>query len=116
VIADSNVLVSILNYGPIYSKSFLRVNPNREEFVKSRRIPFSVIPADSMSSPGGILFLPVLLDPGVRRGDGFKGFLRLHQSWRAKPCHDSMELFSVAAGRCKHRGRIKMRLSLPANR
>jgi hypothetical protein len=48
-----------------------------DEFVKSRQIPFSVIPADPGSSPGGI---QAFLDPSVPRGDNMKDFLQLHQS------------------------------------
>jgi hypothetical protein len=43
-------------------------------FVKSRKTPFSVIPAKA-----GIQEKQALLDPGFRRGDGFDDFLRTHQ-------------------------------------
>jgi hypothetical protein len=42
--------------------------------VKSRKTPFSVIPAKA-----GIQEKQALLDPGFRRGDGFDDFLRKHQ-------------------------------------
>jgi hypothetical protein len=45
-----------------------------DEPVKSRLIPFSVIPAKA-----GIQPFQTVLDPGVRRGDDMKDFLRLHQ-------------------------------------
>jgi hypothetical protein len=45
-----------------------------DELVKSRLIPFSVIPAEA-----GIQPFRAVLDPGVRRGDDMKDFLRLHQ-------------------------------------
>jgi hypothetical protein len=38
-------------------------------------IPFSVIPAEA-----GIQSLQDVLDPGVRRGDDMKDFLRLHKA------------------------------------
>jgi hypothetical protein len=47
---------------------------NPDELVKSRLIPFSVIPAEA-----GIQSFQAALDPGVRRGDDMKDFLRLHQ-------------------------------------
>jgi hypothetical protein len=57
---------------------------NLDELVKSRFIPFSVIPADpglTISRAGpGIQSFEAVLDPGVRRGDDMKDFLRLHQS------------------------------------
>jgi hypothetical protein len=43
--------------------------------VKSRQIPFSVIPAEA-----GIQSFEAVLDPGVRRGDDLKDLLRLHQA------------------------------------
>jgi hypothetical protein len=52
---------------------------NKDEFIKSRRIPFAVIPPDPGSSPGGIHSFPAVPDPGVRRGDDMEVFLRLHQ-------------------------------------
>jgi len=48
---------------------------NVDAFVKSRKTPFSVIPAKA-----GIQEKQALLDPGFRRGDGFDDFLRTHQS------------------------------------
>jgi hypothetical protein len=48
-----------------------------DELVKSRQIPFSVIPAEA-----GILSFQAVLDPGVRRGDDMKDFLRLHNNCR----------------------------------
>jgi hypothetical protein len=48
------------------------------EFVKSRKIPFFVIPAEV-----GIQSNQVVLDPGVRRGDSFGDFLRSRQVWKA---------------------------------
>jgi hypothetical protein len=44
--------------------------------LKSRLIPFSVIPAEA-----GIPSFQAVLDPGIRRGDDKKDFLRLHQYW-----------------------------------
>jgi hypothetical protein len=43
-----------------------------DEFVKGRQIPFSVIPADPGSNPGGI---QTFLDLDVRRGNDVKDFL-----------------------------------------
>jgi hypothetical protein len=48
------------------------------EFVKSRKTPFFVIPAEV-----GIQSNQVLLDLGVRRGDSFGDFLRSRQVWKA---------------------------------
>jgi hypothetical protein len=45
--------------------------PNVDAFVKSRKTPFSVIPAKA-----GIQEKQGLLDPGFRRGDGIDDFLR----------------------------------------
>jgi predicted AAA+ superfamily ATPase len=45
-----------------------------DELVKSRKMPFSVIPAKA-----GIQLIQDVLDPGVRRGDGQRDFLRVHQ-------------------------------------
>jgi len=47
---------------------------NVDAFVKSPKIPFSVIPAEA-----GIQEYQGLLDPGFRRGDGSEDFLRSHQ-------------------------------------
>ena len=47
---------------------------NLEGFVKSRKTPFSVIPAKA-----GIQEKQGLLDPGFRRGDGIDDFLRDRQ-------------------------------------
>jgi len=47
---------------------------NIDELVKSRKSPFSVIPAKA-----GIQEYQGLLDPGFRRGDGSEDFLRKHQ-------------------------------------
>jgi hypothetical protein len=44
-----------------------------DELVKSHLILFFVIPAEA-----GIQSLQAVLDPGVRRGDDMKDFLRLH--------------------------------------
>jgi hypothetical protein len=57
-------------------------NGTVDGLVKSRQIPFSVIPADpgltiSMAGPGIQSFRGVL-DPGVRRGDDMKDFLRVY--------------------------------------
>jgi hypothetical protein len=41
--------------------------------IKSRQIHFSVIPAEAV-----IPSFRDVLDPGVRRGDDIKDFLRLH--------------------------------------
>jgi hypothetical protein len=46
-----------------------------DDFVKSRSIPYSVIPAEA-----GIHSFQAVLDPGVRRGDDMQGLLRLHQA------------------------------------
>jgi hypothetical protein len=43
-----------------------------DAFVKSQKMLFSVIPAKA-----GIQEKQGLLDPGVRRGDGFDDFLRV---------------------------------------
>jgi hypothetical protein len=48
--------------------------PKFDELVKSRKMPFSVIPAKA-----GIQLIQDVLDPGVRRGDGQRDFLRTHQ-------------------------------------
>jgi hypothetical protein len=47
---------------------------NIDAFAKSRKTPFSVIPAKA-----GIQEKQALLDPGFRRGDGFDDFLRTQQ-------------------------------------
>jgi len=47
-----------------------------DTFVKSQKVPFSVIPAKA-----GIQEKQGLLDPGFRRGDGSNDFLRSHQIW-----------------------------------
>jgi len=47
---------------------------NVDAFVKSRKTPFSVIPAEA-----GIQQKQAVLDPGFRRGDGLGDFLRTHQ-------------------------------------
>jgi hypothetical protein len=44
---------------------------NVEEFIKIRKTPFFVIPAEA-----GIKSNQVVLDPGVRRGDSLGDFLR----------------------------------------
>ncbi len=46
-----------------------------DAFIKSRKTPFSVIPAKA-----GIQEQQVLLDPGFRRGDGFDDLLGVHQT------------------------------------
>jgi hypothetical protein len=46
-----------------------------DEFVKSRKTPFFVIPAEA-----GIKSNHGVLDLGVRRGDGFGDFLRSRQN------------------------------------
>jgi hypothetical protein len=50
------------------------VNINIDEFVKSRKVSFFVIPAKA-----GIQLNQDVLDPGFRRGDGRRDFLRGHQ-------------------------------------
>jgi hypothetical protein len=47
-----------------------------DEPVKNRQIHFSVIPVEA-----GIQSFRGVLDPGVRRGDDMKDFLRLHQRY-----------------------------------
>jgi hypothetical protein len=42
-----------------------------DELAKSRKTPFFVIPAEAGIQPN-----QVVLDPGVRRGDGLGDFLR----------------------------------------
>jgi hypothetical protein len=65
------------------SDFFLIVRPdthqaiNIDELVKSRFIPFSVIPAED-----GIQSFQSVMDQGVRRGDDKKDFLRLHRYLR----------------------------------
>jgi hypothetical protein len=49
-------------------------NPNFDEFVKSHRAPFAVIPAKA-----GIQLIQDVLDPGFRRGDDQRDFLRTRQ-------------------------------------
>jgi hypothetical protein len=49
---------------------------NLDGAVKSRITLFSVIPAKA-----GIQCFQAFLDPGLRRGDGFWDFLRIHQRW-----------------------------------
>ena len=51
---------------------------NIDEFVKSRNSIESVIPAKA-----GIQLFQGVLDPGFRRGDDPKDFLRDHQYWPA---------------------------------
>jgi hypothetical protein len=48
---------------------------NLDEFAKILIFLFSVIPAKA-----GIQLFQGVLDPGVRRGDGLKDFLRARQS------------------------------------
>jgi len=45
-----------------------------DEFVKSQKPGFSVIPAKA-----GIQLFQHVLDPGFRRGDDSRDFLRIHQ-------------------------------------
>jgi hypothetical protein len=59
-------------HGIIFCQGY---NSSFDELVKSRFIPFSVIPAEA-----GIQSFQAVLDPGVRRGDDKKDFLRLHQA------------------------------------
>jgi hypothetical protein len=49
--------------------------------AKSQKMRFYVIPAkaNQRRSLAGIPEKQALLDPGVRRGDGFDEFLRVHQ-------------------------------------
>ena len=47
---------------------------NFDELVKSRKMAFSVIPAKA-----GIQLIQDVLDPGFRRGDDQRDFLRTHQ-------------------------------------
>jgi hypothetical protein len=47
---------------------------NVEEFIKIRKTPFFVIPAEA-----GIKSNQVVMDPGVRRGDSLGNFLRSRQ-------------------------------------
>jgi hypothetical protein len=58
-----------------------------DEPVKSRLIPLSVIPAEA-----GIQSFQAVLDPGVRRGDDMKDFLRLHQNCidEERPSHPAL--------------------------
>jgi hypothetical protein len=49
---------------------------NVDGLVRSQKTPFSVIPAEA-----GIQEYQELLDPGFRRGDGLKDFLRVRQCW-----------------------------------
>ena len=49
---------------------------NFDELVKSRKMPFFVIPAKA-----GIKLIQDVLDPGFRRGDDQRDFLRTHQFW-----------------------------------
>jgi hypothetical protein len=51
-----------------------RMGCKYDELVKSRKTPFFVIPAEA-----GIQSNQVVLDPGVRRGDGLGDFLRSRQ-------------------------------------
>jgi len=47
-----------------------------DAFVKSHQTPLLVIPAKA-----GIQEFQEVLDPGFRRGDGFRDFSRVHQDW-----------------------------------
>jgi hypothetical protein len=47
---------------------------NFDDLVKSQKVAFSVIPAKA-----GIQLFQVVLDPGFRRGDDPRDFLRDHQ-------------------------------------
>jgi hypothetical protein len=49
---------------------------NIDGLVKSQKVAFSVIPAKA-----GIQLFQGVLDPGFRRGDDQKDFLRDHQYW-----------------------------------
>jgi hypothetical protein len=49
-------------------------NLNFDDLVKSPKMPFSVIPAKA-----GIQLFQDVLDPGFRRGDASREFLRDHQ-------------------------------------
>jgi hypothetical protein len=51
---------------------------NFDELVKSRQIPFPVIPAEA-----GIQFFHAVLDPGVRRGDDMKDFFTTSSIFKA---------------------------------
>jgi hypothetical protein len=48
--------------------------PNFDGLVKSQKVAFSVIPAKA-----GIQLFQIVLDPGFRRGDDPRDFLRDHQ-------------------------------------
>ena len=50
------------------------LNRKIDEFVKSQKPGFSVIPAKA-----GIQLFQHILDPGFRRGDDLRDFLRDHQ-------------------------------------
>jgi len=50
-------------------------NTNGDGLIKSRQIPFFVIPAEA-----GIQLFQDVLDPGFRRGDDPPDFLRVHQT------------------------------------
>jgi hypothetical protein len=68
-----------------------------DEVAKSRQIHFSVIPAEA-----GIQSFRGVLDPGVRRGDDRKDFLRVHQSWinlKRGPCQTGTSTAFLTAGR-----------------
>jgi hypothetical protein len=48
-------------------------SPKAIDFLGSQKVLFSVIPAKA-----GIELTPNVMDPGVRRGDDQRDFLRLH--------------------------------------
>jgi hypothetical protein len=55
--------------------SLFRYRPNLDGLVKNLKMPFSVIPAKA-----GIQLFQDVLDPGFRRGDASRDFLRDHQT------------------------------------
>jgi hypothetical protein len=57
--------------------AFFFAYPIPDEFVKSRKTPFFIIPAEA-----GIQLNKVVLDPGVRRGDSFGKLLFTKPSTR----------------------------------
>jgi hypothetical protein len=62
----------VCSFSPVLSAETRR--PKIDELVKSGQIIFTVIPAEA-----GIQPFRAVLDPGVRRGDDMKDFLRVHQ-------------------------------------
>jgi hypothetical protein len=58
---------------PFFMATFWSVS--LDGFVKSQKVGFCVVPAKA-----GIQLFQDVLDPGFRRGDGPRDFLRDHQS------------------------------------